>query len=280
MRPEARFLMQPKSFWAYVRSVSEVVGYSAGGWIFAPSFEQIVGALDVLGLSSDEVSEDGVPTAKGQMLLDYFEHRAGVLNDQAPSLLMDADDAAVEFWVMYEQLDPSCPLPMNKQKGEKRTHAFLTGMVNMQIEAHAGEYGCDYDPRRLTTVTRNGYPIRTFARRVDGAFPAAVNPIAVWEIKEYYYTTTFGSRVAGGVYESLLDGLEIEELREHEGIDVKHYLMVDGRYTWWHSGKSYLCRLVDLLHMGYADEVLFGREVITEMPRLVAEWIASAEQAG
>jgi len=30
----------------------------------------------------------------------------------------------------------------------------------------------------------------------------------------YYYTTTFGSRVEDGVYETLLDGMELEELRE------------------------------------------------------------------
>lgn len=74
-------------------------------------------------------------------------------------------------------------------------------------------------------------PLRTLARRVDGAFPCAINPIAVWEIKEYYHTTTFGSRVADGVYETLLDGLELEELRTSEGIDVKHYLILDDRYT-------------------------------------------------
>jgi hypothetical protein len=39
--------------------------------------------------------------------------------------------------------------------------------------------------------------------------PGTVNPIAIWEIKEYYYTTTFGSRVADGVYETLLDGMEL-----------------------------------------------------------------------
>ena len=92
---------------------------------------------------------------------------------------------------------------------------------------------------------------------MDGAFPSAVNPVAVWEIKEYYYTTTFGSRVADGVYETLLDGMELEELREHEGIDVRHYLMVDAYFTWWECGRSYLCRIVDMLRMGYVDEVLF-----------------------
>ncbi len=110
---------------------------------------------------------------------------------------------------------------MNKQKGKKKTPAYLTGIVNMLIEANSKGLPCDYDPRELTTVTQAGVPLRTLARRIDGAFPSPVNPIAVWEIKEYYYTTTFGSRVADGVYETLLDGMEIEELREHEGDIVK-----------------------------------------------------------
>jgi hypothetical protein len=63
--------------------------------------------------------------------------------------------------------------------------------------------------------------------------------------------------------------MELEELREHEGIDVRHHLMVDAHYTWWDCGRSYLCRMVDMLHMGYVDEVLFGYEVIEEMPRIV-----------
>ena len=115
--------------------------------------------------------------------------------------------------------------------------------------------------------------MRTFARRVDGAFPGSVNPIAIWEIKEYYYTTTFGSRVADGIYETLLDGLEIEELREHEEIDIKHYLFVDAHDTWWTQGKSYLCRIIDMLHMGYIDEALFGYEVVERLPAIVVEWI-------
>jgi hypothetical protein len=164
---------------------------------------------------------------------------------------------------------------MNKQKGDKKAPAFLTGLVNMIVEANSGGYGCDYDPRSLTTVTKDGSPLRTLARRVDGAFPSTINPIAVWEIKEYYYTTTFGSRVADGVYETLLDGMELEELRLTEGVDVKHYLIVDSHYTWWECGRSYLCRMIDMLHMGYVDEVLFGKEVLSELPRIVNEWKAT-----
>ncbi len=165
---------------------------------------------------------------------------------------------------------------MNKQKGSKKAPAYLTGIVNMLIEANAGGLPCDYDPRRLTTITLGGAPLRTLARRVDGAFPSTVNPIAIWEIKEYYYTTTFGSRVADGVYESLLDGMELEELRVHEGIDVKHYLMVDAHYTWWDCGRSYLCRVIDMLHMGYIDEVLFGYEVLERLPAIVRQWAKAA----
>jgi hypothetical protein len=108
---------------------------------------------------------------------------------------------------------------------------------------------------------------------VDGAFPSAINPVALWEIKEYYHTTTFGSRVADGVYETLLDGMELEELRQSEGIHVKHYLILDDRFTWWECGRSYLCRVIDMLHMGYVDEVLFGRETLKRLPKLVKGWV-------
>ena len=167
----------------------------------------------------------------------------------------------------------SCPLLTSDL-----THAYFTGIINILIEANSKRFTCDYAPGALTTITRNSTPLRTLARRVDGAFPSIVNPIAIWEIKEYYYTTTFGSRVADGIYETLLDGMEIEELREHEGINVKHYLMIDAYYTWWKMGRSYLCRIIDMLHMGYVDEVLFGYEAVERLPEIVKEWTKLAAQ--
>ena len=166
---------------------------------------------------------------------------------------------------------------MNKQKGDKRAPAFLTALVNMLTEKHCSGQPCDYDPRELTTVTVDGAPLRTLARRVDGAFPSAVNPKAIWEIKEYYYTTTFGSRVADGVYETLLDGMELEELHEHEHIKILHYLIVDAHFTWWKCGKPYLCRIFDMLHMGHVDEVLFGYKVIERWGDIVESWLEEEE---
>jgi hypothetical protein len=33
-----------------------------------------------------------------------------------------------------------------------------------------------------------------------------------------------------------------------------------------------------MLHMGYVDEVLFGSEVIDEMPRIIQQWVVLAKQ--
>lgn len=228
--------------------------------------------MDGMSSGEDRLTELGIT------LFNYFRFRADLLLNAVEPLLMNAGEARRRFQSLRAKLKPRCPLPMNKQKGKKRKPAYLTGIINMLIEANTEGLPCDYDPHKLTVVTRDGSPLRTLARRVDGAFPSAVNPIAIWEVKEYYYTTTFGSRVADGVYETLLDGMELEELRRVERVHVKHYLMVDAKYTWWDCGKSYLCRLIDMLHMGYVDEILFGKEVIAGIPRLTKEWVAIAKQ--
>lgn len=276
-----RFLTQSKDFWASVRTLSQKLGYTqrGTGQVKVPTLSDCLAAMTDLELRTDQIADGtGSLTSMGETLLAYFQYRANILNTYVEGNLMDVAEARELFAKLREELQPTCPIPMNKQKGEMRAEAYLTGLVNMLIEKHGEGLPCDYDPRELTTVTRDGIPLRTLARRVDGAFTSAVNPVAVWEIKEYYYTTTFGSRVADGVYESLLDGMELEEIREHEGIDVKHYLMVDSHYTWWECGRSYLCRIIDMLHMGYVDEVLFGREVVSRLPEIVPQWVALARQ--
>jgi hypothetical protein len=275
MTPNSIFLNQPKAFWAYVRSISQAVGYSARseGRIKVPTVEEMAAALKGLGLDGTRLLKPDGATGIGQTLHAYFEYRAKTLDTFVEPRLMNKDTARALFQKMHKRLSPKIPIPMNKQKGDKKAPAYLTAIVNMLIEANARGVGCDYDPRALTAVTRDGAPLRTLSRRFDGAFPSAVNPIAVWEIKEYYYTTTFGSRVADGVYETLVDGMELEELRANEGINVLHYLMVDDHYTWWECGRSYLCRILDMLHMGYVDEVLFGSEVVERLPAVATEWV-------
>lgn len=278
MKADARFLTQPKEFWANVRTISQEVGYTERGEnsIRIPSLNAIRKEFGRLGLTTVHIAgADDALTDFGQRLFDYFAFRATVLNDTVQGYFMKKDSAKVEFNRLKQKLNPQCPLPMNKQKAEKKNYAFLTGMVNMLVEANIGGAPCDYDPRSLTTMTHDSMPLRTLSRRVDGAFPSVVNPIAIWEIKEYYYTTTFGSRVADGVYETLLDGMELEELETAAQRKVQHVLFIDDHFTWWECGRSYLCRMIDMLHMGYVDEVVFGREVLTRLPVLAKEWKAA-----
>lgn len=280
MKPKPDFQNQHKSFWAFVRTISQNYGYTLRGQneVAVPNIHGMMEAMKDSELDPRLIADkNGIPTATGKHLHEYFKYRAERLNTFVEPRLMDAERARKEFERVKKELKVDCPLPMNKQKGEKKAEAYLTGIVNMIITANLQGLDCDFDPRQLTTVTRNGSPVRTLARRIDGAFPSTVNPIAVWEIKEYYYTTTFGSRVADGVYETLLDGMELAELEEHEKIKVLHYLIIDAHYTWWDCGRSYLCRIFDTLHMGYIDEVLFGYEVIERLPSIVKELVRIAK---
>ncbi len=276
-----RFHRKPKTFWAYVRTLSQRLHYTLRGTqeVKIPAIVEMRTALIDLGLDAKRIAgEDLVPTALGFELQSYFQYRAQVLNQFVRQHLMQAEQARKLFEEISTTAAHACPLPMNKQKGDKALPSYFTGIINMLIASNTTGAECNYSPMGLTTFTKGGAAVRTLARRVDGAFPSIVNPIAIWEIKEYYYTTTFGSLIADGVYETLLDGMELEELRESEGIDVKHYLMVDAYQAWWEMGRSYLCRIIDMLHMGYTDEVLFGREVVDRIPVITHKWLRTLKE--
>lgn len=293
MKPNPAFVRLTNEFWANIRTISQKVGYTekqraprgtrkAVSPIKIPTLDEIISAYAALDLDSSHLaSQSAKPTRLGKKVLGYFEYRANVLNQIVEPLLMTAEQAAALFAKLQTQLGASALVPMNKQSDDKKKPAYLTAIVNMLIEGNLGGLPCNYNPQALTTVTHNRQPFRTLARRVDGAFPGPVDPIAVWEIKEYYYTTTFGSRVADGVYESLLDGMELEELdaalrspaaRKRGEPHIQHLLMVDAHFTWWIKGRSYLCRIIDMLHMGYVDEVLFGKEVVERLPEIAQQW--------
>lgn len=283
MQPNKKFLNLNPRFWAYVKAVSQHTGYTVRnkGEVKVPGWKEIIETLESLGVDKASVHEDSGPTDFGMLLLSYFEYRATALNEGVKTNLMGLKDAKKLFKSLFKELKPQCPIPKNKQKHEKKGPAYFTGIINMVIEANLAGSGleCDFNPRSLTTFTSNTGLVRTLSRWIDGAFPGTVNPTAVWEIKEYYYTTTFGSRVADGIYESMLDGMELKELRDQENIDVHHYLFIDDYYTWWDCGRSYLCRIVDIMHMGLIDEVLFGKEVTTRLPVLVKEWVKESKRS-
>ncbi|MDO4805027.1 MAG: hypothetical protein Q4A32_09445 [Lachnospiraceae bacterium] len=179
-----------------------------------------------------------------------------------------------------------CKIPMNKQKGDMKQIAYYTAIINILAEKTIREItnntsgpGFDDDPRNLVYFMDNdGRIIGSSSRRFDGAYPSIQNLRLIWEIKEYYYNKSFGSRIADGVYETQLDGFELNEIYKRTGEKVYHVLFVDSYVTWWRLGKSYLCRLVDALNSGGVDEVIVGREVFERWPELLREVILSGYQ--
>lgn len=261
-------------FWAFVKFVSENLGYTERGEGFVKrySIDTIRALCEEHGINASEEVIAG--TAQ------YSKMRADLLNNFAQKMLMDAQAASEEFrnWEMLHRIgNYYCKLPLNKQKGEMKQIAFFTAIINIiaektirEITGNSYSLGFDDDPRSLAYILDDDNRIiGASSRRFDGAYPNIENPKLVWEIKEYYYATTFGSRVADGVYETQLDGFEFKELYERTGRKVYHVLFIDAYRTWWIQGKSYLCRLVDAMNSGVVDEVIVGREVLTRWPELL-----------
>lgn len=275
MKADKRFLNQPLEFWANIKLISQKGGYTdkKTKHIKVHTLEEIKKVYESNDLDySKLIDTNDKFTDYGKLIVEYLQHRSDILRTYVEPRLMKVAEAKTLFEKLQKQYNPSCALPLNKQKGDKKGYAFLTGIVNMIIEANSKSFDCDYDPKELTAFTKDRFPIRTLSRRVDGAFPNVINPIAIWEIKEYYYTTTFGSRVADGVYETWLDGLELREVKDNLQIHVEHFLIIDDHFTWWTKGRSYLCRIIDMLHMGILTEALFGKEVIERLPSIVQGW--------
>ena len=127
MKPDTRFLRLPKTFWANVRTISQEVGYTVRGRgaIKIPTIDEMLAALDKIGLQQRHiVGATGKPKRLGRNLQDYFAYRAHVLNTYVEPRLMDAKRARKVFRRLKSELRPTCPLPMNKQKGEKRAEAY------------------------------------------------------------------------------------------------------------------------------------------------------------
>ncbi len=274
MKPVVTFQKQPRHFWAHIKLLSEGLGYSSEGKIKRYTLSDLQKFLVSYDLSVRHLNEIiDKNTTYGELIIAYIDYRAEVLETIVAPNLMNREQAKAEFEQLRTKFTGTLPLVYNKQSGEKRHPAYLTCIINLLTEQVLEDRYFNPNPQGLIVVTDNVKPLRIFSRRMDGAYPSIINPLAVWEIKEYYGSTTFGSRIADGVYETMLDGEEFAELRDLEGRDIKHYLIVDDYRTWWQQGKSYLCRIIDMLHMGLVDEVLFGKEVLIRWPDIVRSWL-------
>lgn len=274
MQAFSEFRHMPPSFWAMVKYISETLGYTIRGQGVVRTYS--TDEIDRLAFQNKiTVDCDTILTAKS-----YFDKRADLLNGFVRCNLMTADTAKEAFLHLYplhQNNHFQCKLPMNKQKGAMKQVAFFTSIINILAEdtmrhssIYNGSLGFNDDPRGLVYIFDNeNRIIGASSRRFDGAYPNIINPQIVWEIKEYYYATTFGSRVADGVYETQLDGYEFRDISYRSGRPIIHVFFLDAYKTWWIDGKSYLCRIIDILNSGLVDEVIVGKEVFTRWPELL-----------
>lgn len=280
MKAFEQFQNKDAAFWALVKYVSENLGYTKRGQNLVISYSED----DITQLFSENKINYDNSVIKDVSL--YSEHRASLLNNFVEQNLMNAEKADAEFRrleMIHRTGEYFCKLPLNKQKGAMRQIAFFTAIINIiaektirEITGDKNDIGFDDDPHGLAyIIDSNGQIIGASSRRFDGAYPSIENPKIVWEIKEYYYATTFGSRVADGVYETQLDGFEFNEIYDRTDKKVYHVLFIDAYGTWWEKGKSYLCRLVDALNYGVVDEVIVGREVFSRWPELLKSIITA-----
>lgn len=300
MKPDPRWHDAPPEFWHYVRVLSEKLGYSRKRTVLVHTQDTISAGLKALELAEEPLLEaDSTAVSMGD-LVDYFAFRASLIEGEIRQNLQTADEARDLFEQIAERyttgfqslLSPareenarlydvregvSTVVPYNKQKGVKRDMDFLTGTANILISHHLGGLEFDHDPRTLPAFTEDGVVVGSMSRRLDGAFPSTVNPVAMWEYKCYYYTTTFGSKISDAIYIADLDGYERANAEKATGMPINLTLFVDAYSTWMEQGKSYLCRMVDLLQRGAVDNLVVGREVVTAIPEVVPEWLASLE---
>lgn len=278
MQAFSEFRHMPPPFWAMIKYISETLKYTdkKQGVVRTYSIDEIGCLVSQNGIVVDY---DTILTAKS-----YFDKRADLLNNFVRYHLMDANTAKEAFLNLYplhQENHFQCKLPMNKQKGAMKQVAFFTAIINILAEdtirrssVYTGSLGFNDNPGGLVYVFDNeNHIIGASSRRLDGAYPNIINPRIVWEIKEYYYATTFGSRVADGVYETQLDGYEFRDVSYRSGKPITHVFFLDAYKTWWVDGKSYLCRIIDILNSGLVDEVIVGKEVFTRWPELLGSII-------
>ena len=265
MKPFKRFTKEDKSFWFFIRFVSEKLGYSKNGEILFFTKEQIeeLCKRENIFASPDRISQ----------AVDYCRMRADTINTFVQENLMDADTARFQFERLQRLGTYHSKLIINKQSGEKKKINYYTAIITMLAESVlGGGDSFDPDPRGLVYILNNRTITGASSRRFDGAYPSIYSPKLVWEIKEYYYSKSFGSRVADAVYEAELDGYEFNEIFSRTGQEVRHVMFIDGRYTFWDLGKSYLCRFIDTLNMGLIDDLIIGKEVFTEWPPILEQY--------
>jgi hypothetical protein len=200
-------------------------------------------------------------------LAEYTQFRATAADDLL-SLARTEDEAQGDF----RALSTAAVARYGTQSADHhQSPKVIVATVEVLTRAVCLEEGLDVNvnPQNRAAVA-SGDHIWVSPRRLDGAMPSLFNPVGLWEIKEYWGGTKGGSKMSDAIYECQLVGQELRTFEDRGGPRIRHYAIVDGKGQWSHR-VSDLRRAVDLLCAGLLDELLVGKEVVTEWPRIVRE---------
>jgi len=192
-------------------------------------------------------------------LVEYLHFRT-TLWEAADKLLRTESEAKAYCKKKFNEL-PKTTQTKNQEHHQSSKAMVLT--TTRLSEAVCKKFGMPIEPnpqRRCVWVADQ--QLHVTARNLDGAIPGLVDPFLVWEIKEYWGTTSGGNKMSDAVYECALVGRELRDFEKRTKLHVEHAVLLDGKAQWT-SRKSDLLRFYDLYHQGLIDILIVGREVET-----------------
>lgn len=194
------------------------------------------------------------------LLVAYLDFRMKLWGVRGAKLRTEAEANA--FCVRVFKESPKTTQTKNRDHHQSSKALVLT--ATRLAEAVCKEYGLTIDPNPQTRcVWLAQHKLHVTARNLDGAIPGLLDPILIWEIKEYWGKTSGGSKMSDAVYECALVGRELREFEKRTGLHVEHAVLLDGKDQ-WKSRKSDLLRFCDLYYQGLVDALFVGSEVETD----------------
>lgn len=158
-----------------------------------------------------------------------------------------------------------------------RSMVAAVSQISSKIATQFG-FDIDIDPQHRCVWFKER-DLYVTARNLDGAIPSLINPLVVWEIKEYWGKTKGGSKMSDAVYECLLVGRELREYEQRQGSRIYHIVFVDGKEQWEYRISDFI-RFIDLYNQRIIDSLIVGKEVETKWSANLHKILSLAENKG
>ena len=228
----------------------------------------VVPRLRARGTDASIGLADYLSTA-GQHLVDDLAAYSHLRFDLAEFALADLLRTEDEAQADYAEISTDALKQYTTQIEHYQSSKVLVATVDALAARASKPFGQDADlnPQARAALLGQGR-LWVSPRRLDGALPSLWNPVGLWEVKEYWGKTGGGSKMSDAIYEIQLVGTELRLDEAQTGQHTIHVAILDGKEQ-WKARRSDLRRAIDLLYSGLLDELIIGREVLTDWEPLV-----------